>query len=149
MELNVYFVKINFLINTLTKILISILLILIAFDSNKIKKLIKQLIFFYLVSFTFGGATFMLLFFISPQNIVMKENHLIGTYPLKVTIYGGILGFITIIIVSKIIKDRMSKKAMQTYIQYESIPLFARNKRELYNSLYDSEIILPSESKSP
>lgn len=107
-----YFVKINFFINTLIKIVISILLILIAFDSNKIKKLIKQLIFFYLVSFTFGGATFMLLFFISPQNIIMKENHLIGTYPLKVTIYGGILGFIMIVTVSKIIKDRMSKKAM-------------------------------------
>ena len=54
----------------------------------------------------------MLLFFLSPQNIILKGNHFVGTYPLKATLLGGILGFIIVATVSKIMKDRMSKKAM-------------------------------------
>lgn len=107
-----YIVELSFALNTVIKIVMSIIIVLIAFNSNKIKILIKQLIFFYLVSFTFGGAAFMLLFFVSPQNIILKENYLVGTYPLKITILGGIIGFIVIITVSKIMKDRMNKKSM-------------------------------------
>ena len=107
-----YIVELSFVLNTVIKIVMSIIIVLIAFNSNKIKILIKQLIFFYLVSFTFGGAAFMLLFFVSPQNIILKENYLVGTYPLKITILGGIIGFIVIITVSKIMKDRMNKKSM-------------------------------------
>ncbi len=107
-----YIVDITFFLNVLIKFIMSIILVVIAFNTNKLKIVIKQLIFLYLVSFTFGGITFMLLFFINPQNIVFKNNHFVGTYPLKVTILGGILGFIIVFTVSKIIRDRMSKKAM-------------------------------------
>lgn len=107
-----YIIEIPLLMNVIIKILMSILIVIIAFRNFKIKKIIKQLIFFYLVSFTFGGLTFMLLFFISPQNIIIEKNHFIGTYPLKVVCLGGIGGFFIINIVAKIIKDRMNKKAL-------------------------------------
>lgn len=107
-----YLVNLNLLISILIKILMSIIIVVIAFDSSKIKNIIKQIIFFYLVSFTFGGVAFMLLFIISPKDIIIDGNHLVGTYPLKITILGGIVGFFIITIVTKIIKDRLSKKAM-------------------------------------
>ena len=107
-----YLMNINSLENMVLKIIISILMMLIAFNDYKIKKLIKQLLFFYLVSFTFGGIAFMLLFFIKPQNIIMKSNHLVGTYPIKITILAGILGFVVIFLIEKIIKDRLNKKSM-------------------------------------
>lgn len=96
----------------LVKILISIMIILISFDSLKLKKIIKQLILFYLVSFTFGGISFMLLFLINPENIVFENGLLVGTYPVKVTIIGGALGFVVIACVSYIIKDRLRTKSM-------------------------------------
>ncbi len=107
-----YLMNMNSLENMVLKIIISILMMLIAFNDYKIKKLIKQLLFFYLVSFTFGGIAFMLLFFIKPQNIIMKSNHLVGTYPIKITILAGILGFVVIFLIEKIIKDRLNKKSM-------------------------------------
>ena len=57
-----YIVNITFFLNFFIKFIMSIILVLIAFNSNKTKIIIKQLIFLYLVSFTFGGITFMLLF---------------------------------------------------------------------------------------
>lgn len=99
-------------IEIVTKITISIIMMNIAFRKLKIKKLCKVLIFFYLVSFTFGGIAFMLLFFINPQNIKISENRLVGVYPIKITILAGILGFIVISIVAQIIKNRMTKKDM-------------------------------------
>ena len=96
----------------LIKFLISVLIILIGFDSYKIKTILKQLILFYLVSFTFGGISFMLLFLVNPANIVFENGLLVGSYPMKVTIFGGILGFIIIACVSYIIKDRLRTKSM-------------------------------------
>lgn len=49
--------------------------------------------FFYLVSLAFGGSAFMLLYFISPENVLSKDGILIGTYPLRVTLIGAILAF--------------------------------------------------------
>ena len=97
--------------------MISIVMIKIAFNKSNFKKILKQLMFFYLVSFTFGGIAFMLLFFINPQNIIVKSNHLVGTYPIKVAIIAGIVGFLVFVIISKIIKSNLSKKAMLCEIE--------------------------------
>ena len=96
----------------IVKFLISIMMILIGFDSRKFKTILKQLILFYLVSFTFGGISFMLLFLINPSNIVFENGLLVGSYPVKVTLIGGILGVIVIVAVSYIIKDRLKTKSM-------------------------------------
>lgn len=84
----------------------------IAFNKCTSKKLIKQLIYFYLVSFTFGGIAFMLLFFINPKDIIIKSNHLVGVYPLKVAIMSGIVGFIVFVVISKIVKNSLNKKSI-------------------------------------
>lgn len=107
-----YIVSINNTLGIILKIIISIIMILIAFRDYKIKKLLKELMFFYLTSFTFGGIAFMLLFFISPNNLVIENNHFVGTYPIKVAVLAGGIGFIVITIISIIIKSNLNKKAM-------------------------------------
>lgn len=107
-----YIVNINNIAGIALKIIISIIMVLIAFQDYKIKKAIKELIFFYLTSFTFGGIAFMLLFFINPNNLIIENNHFVGTYPIKVAVLAGGFGFIIITIVAVIIKSNLSKKAM-------------------------------------
>lgn len=107
-----YLINIENVIGVIFKIIISILMILICFNDYKIKKIFKELIFFYLTSFTFGGIAFMLLFFINPQNLIIENNHLVGTYPLKIAVLSGGFGFIVISVVAGIIKSNLNKKAM-------------------------------------
>ena len=105
-----YFFQIPMYLETILKIMISIIMMKIAFNKNK--RFIKTLMFFYLVSFTFGGIAFMLLFIISPQNVKLNGNTLIGIYPLKVTILAGAFGFMIISIIAQIIKNKYEKKTM-------------------------------------
>lgn len=107
-----YIVILNSITGVILKIIISIIMVLIAFGDYKIKKFLKELMFFYLTSFTFGGIAFMLLFFINPNNLKIENNHFIGTYPIKVAILAGGIGFIIITIISNIIKSNLDKKAM-------------------------------------
>lgn len=103
-----YIIKITTLENFLLKLFISSFMIITSFDNKKLKTFFKNLIMFYLTSFTFGGAAFMLLFFINPENVVYENGHFVGTYPLMIAIYGCILGFIIIALVAKIIKNKIS-----------------------------------------
>ena len=60
--------------NPVLTIILSIVMIYIAFEPKSIKKLLKQLMFFYLTSFTFGGAAFALLYFVRPQDILFENR---------------------------------------------------------------------------
>lgn len=82
------------------------------FGSKGIKEFLRELLIFYLTSFTFGGVTFALLYFISPGNILFENGTLVGTYPLKMILIGGLIGFFIIIISFKSIKNKLSKKDM-------------------------------------
>lgn len=98
--------------NLVMKIFLSITMVYIAFDAKKIVKLIKQLIIFYLTSFAFGGCAFSLLYFIKPQNVLIKNGVYIGTYPIKIALLGGIIGFIITYSAFKIVKTKLKKKDM-------------------------------------
>ena len=50
----------------IAKFILSIAMVYIAFEAPNIKKFIKDLLTFYLVSFIFGGCTFALIYFIKP-----------------------------------------------------------------------------------
>ena len=107
-----YIFDINSFFNISLKILISIIMIIISFKIYTFSKIIKKLVFFYLVSFTFGGIAFMLLFLINPNNVKIVENQLIGTYPLKIVVLSGFVGFIIISVVSIAIKNKINKREM-------------------------------------
>lgn len=94
------------------KIVLSILIVYIAFNPQNLKKMWKDLVIFYLTSFVFGGVAFALIYVIKPQDILMKNGLFLGTYPLKTILLGSIVAFIVILIALKIIKGKFSKKDM-------------------------------------
>ena len=94
------------------KIILSIAMVYIAFRAEKIKTLFKLLMLFYLVSFAFGGTAFALLYFIKPQDILIKNGVLTGTYPIKIAFLGAMIGFIILQLATKGIKNKLSKKDM-------------------------------------
>ncbi len=96
----------------LTKIMLSVGMVYLAFYAKGIKILLKQIILFYLISFVFGGCAFALLYFIKPQDILMKNGVYVGTYPLKIAVLGGLIGFILTYIAFKIVKTKLKKKDM-------------------------------------
>lgn len=94
------------------KLILSIVMVYIAFNSRNIKTLTKQLIIFYLTSFVFGGCAFALLYFIKPQDILIRNGVYVGTYPIKIALLGGIVGFVITHIAFKIVKTKFKKKDM-------------------------------------
>ena len=92
------------------KILLSIIIVYVAFNPQTVKKMWKYILFFYLVSFVFGGAAFSLIYIVKPQEILMKNGLFLGTYPLKIAILGAIVAFTIITIVFKLAKNKIYKK---------------------------------------
>ena len=95
--------------NFVTKIILSICMVYIAYNPSKLKGLIKELVVFYLVSFALGGCAFALLYIVKPQEIFINNGVYVGTYPLKIALLGGIAGFVITYIAFKIVKSRITK----------------------------------------
>ena len=53
--------------NFFMKILLSVVMVYLAYNAKNIKLLLKQITIFYLTSFVFGGCSFALLYFVKPQ----------------------------------------------------------------------------------
>ena len=98
--------------NIVVKIILSICMVYIAFNPKNIKAIIKELVVFYLVSFALGGCAFALLYIVRPQDIFMKDGVYIGTYPIKIALLGGIVGFIITYVAFKVVKTRMNKNEL-------------------------------------
>ena len=92
------------------KVLVSIIMIYIAYNPHSIKSLLKSLLLFYLITFVTGGCSLALLYLISPQKIVLKDGVLIGMYPIKISLIAGGLGFLTIQCAFKTNKRKLNKK---------------------------------------
>lgn len=92
------------------KAVLSILMVYIAFKPKGVKILSKQLIIFYLTSFVFGGCAFALLYFVRPQDILMRNGVYVGTYPIKIALLGGIVGFIITYVAFRIVKTKLRRK---------------------------------------
>lgn len=91
---------------------LSFAMVYIAFKPSNIKQLFKFNLIFYLTSFVFGGCAFALLYYVKPQEILYKNGLLTGTYPIKITFLGALVGLIILNIAFKIIKNRFSKNDM-------------------------------------
>lgn len=107
------------------KFLLSVIMVYIAFNAKNIKILAKQIVMFYLVSFVFGGCAFALLYFIKPQEIIMQNGMYVGTYPIKIALLGGVVGFVITAIAFKVVKAKLRKKDMfceiEIYLNEKSI----------------------------
>ena len=123
--------------NIILKLILSILMVYIAFNAPNVKQIGKDLLLFYLVSFVFGGAAFAFIYIIKPQDILMKNGLFLGTYPLKTVILGAIIAFIIVIVAFKIVKSRFSTKDM-----YCNIKIKLNEKEIQTNAMIDSGNLL-------
>lgn len=98
--------------STISKMILSILITYVAFNPQNVKKMWKQVAIFYLTSFVFGGVALYLIYFIKPQEILIKNGMFVGEYVIKVIMLGAIVAFITIKISLKIIKTKITPKDM-------------------------------------
>ena len=105
--------------NLVLKVILSILIIYIAFNPQTVKQLWKDLLIFYLTSFVFGGVAFALIYVVKPQDILMKNGLFLGTYPLKTVLLAAIVAFIIIIAAFAIVKTKFSKKDMFCDVEVE------------------------------
>lgn len=94
------------------KILLSIVIVYIAFKPTKPKMMLKTLLIFYMTSFVFGGAALSLIYFIKPEQAITQNGIFLGEYSLKVVFLGGIVGFVIMIVAFKVIKTKISPKDM-------------------------------------
>ncbi len=128
-----YWLKINIYSNIILKFILSIIIVYVSFYPQNIKNMWKQLLFFYLTTFTFGGVATYLIYVLKPQNIIIKNGMYAGSYTLKVIFLGAILGTIIIIISFKIAKNKISKKDMFCKAK------ITLNKKDIYlNAMVDT-----------
>lgn len=119
--------------NIFSKIILSIVMVYVAFNPKNFKQLSKQLLIFYLVSFIFGGCTFALIYFIKPENVIINNGVFVGTYPIKVTLIAGTLAFIITQIAFKINRAKLNSK--NTFFNIE---IFYEDKILKVKALLDS-----------
>lgn len=119
--------------NTIIKIILSIIMVLIAFNPQDMKKMLKQLLLFYLTTFTFGGVATYLIYVLKPENIIIENGMFVGTYVLKVIFIGAIVGSIILIISFKISKNKMTKKDMICQVKIK-----LNQKEKILNAIVDT-----------
>ena len=117
----------------IAKFILSIAMVYIAFEAPNIKKFIKDLLTFYLVSFIFGVCTFALIYFIKPENAKMNNGVFVGLYPIKVALIAGIIAFIVTQIVFKLNKTKLNGN--NTIV---NIKISVREKNTTVKALVDS-----------
>ena len=91
------------------KALLSMGMVYIAFLPRDAKKLMKTIISFYLTSFCFGGTAYYLLYYINPSQIRQVNGVLTGSYPIKIAILGGVVGFLVLDVAFKLVKHKLDK----------------------------------------
>ena len=105
-----YLINLKIYSSFILKIILSIVIIYVAFNSKNIKILMKQTILFYLVSFVFGGAAISIIYMVNSKGITIQNGVLVGNYTLKTVLIGIIIAYITVIVAFKIVKTKFSKK---------------------------------------
>lgn len=119
--------------NLVTKVILSVVMIYVAFSPSNMKQLLKQLLIFYLVSFVFGGCTFALIYFIKPENVKIHNGVFVGTYPIKVALLAGVVAFIITEIAFKINRNKLNSQNTLFCIK-----IYNEGKMLKVNALLDS-----------
>ena len=103
-----YLFRLKIYSSFIIKIILSIVIIYVAFNSSNLKELLKKVLLFYLSSFVFGGAAIAIIYMVNSQNITIQNGVLVGSYTLRTVLIGIVVAYFTIILAFKIIK--ISKK---------------------------------------
>ena len=105
-----YILKLEIYSSFILKIILSIIMIYIAFNTKNFKVLGKKTVLFYLVSFVFAGAALGIIYMVNSQDITIQNGVLVGSYTIKTILLGIIIAFIIIITGFNIVKAKFTKK---------------------------------------
>lgn len=94
------------------KVILSIIMVYIAFKPGSAKDFAKKLIIFYMTSFVFGGCTIALMYIAKPENVKLRNGVFVGTYPIKIAVVAGIIAFIIIEVAFRMNKAKITTKDM-------------------------------------
>lgn len=123
--------------NFLLKLILSIIIIYIAFNPQTLKKALKFTLIFYLTSFVFGGAAFALIYVVKPQELLKNNGLILSSNSLKIIFMSAIIAFIVIIIGFKVVKNKISSKDM-----YCDIEIKINNKKIGTKAMIDTGNLL-------
>lgn len=105
--------------NMIFKIILSIVIVYIAFYPQNVKYMCKYVLIFYLTSFAFGGAAFALIYIVKPQETLIKNGMFLGTFSIKTILLSALIAFFVIVTAFSIVKNKISKKDMFCNIKIE------------------------------
>lgn len=105
-----YLIENKVYLNILFKLILSIVIVYIAFTPKTIKEMLKMIVLFYLTSFVFGGAALGVIYMINSGKISIQNGIIIGSYTLRTIFIGAIIAFLVTILAFKFVKTKISKK---------------------------------------
>ncbi len=106
-----FFPYLSFLTNFYMKIVISIIIVKLAYNSKSLALYIKQLSAFYVISFIFAGASIGTYYLTNNYyNVLFKPDYLLGKFPIKYIILGVVLGGIMIKSMVHYYQEKLSKE---------------------------------------
>ena len=123
--------------NIISKIILSIVMILIIYPTKDIRKFLETLAIFYLVSITTGGASIAISYLVNGYKINTVNGATIVDFPILFSSIGLILGIILI----KITINNVKSKITQKNIFYD-LEVFIGNKRTKIPALLDTGTML-------
>ena len=106
----VYAVKDKFFYSIFMKIILSVVMVHIAFETKSMKELLKMIVYFYLTSFVFGGGALAIVYVANTGKISIYNGIIYGNYTLLTIMLGVIVSFVVIVLSFKLIKNRITKK---------------------------------------
>ena len=112
-----YLTNLKIYTSIISKIILSIIMIYIAFKPSNFKNVFKQVVIFYLTSFIFGGVALNLIINFNSDKISIKNGIYTGEDVFKVIILGAIFALIIVKISIKIIKNKLIPKDMYCKIK--------------------------------
>ena len=119
--------------NVISKVILSIVMILIIYPTKDIRKFLETLAIFYLVSITTGGASIAISYLVNSYKVNTVNGATIVDFPILFSLIGLILGIILI----KITIDNVKSKITQKNIFYD-VEVFIGNKKTKIKALLDT-----------
>lgn len=140
-----FFPSFKFVYTFLFKILLSFVLIVVAFYPSKLKQFLKLVAIFYIVSFVFGGAAFGLFYFTNFGAILSNGIFYISNFPVKILLVSSTASYVIIRFAWSAIQNRLSKDNLFVMVDIcvETKKTNIRALIDTANSLYDPISNLP------
>lgn len=105
-----YYMRSKIYSNLIIKVILSLVVLYVAYTPKHFKEMLKIVVFFYLTSFAFGGAALGAIYVMDSQKITIQNGVIMGDYTLKTIFLGVVIAFAIVICAFKLVKAKFSRK---------------------------------------